>query len=549
MTTTTFFYDGQIRRYLLQIVRLLSNFAVRYSDGTLVRVPVMYGDQDRQVASIINQNSENTVQSAPRIAVYLSDIELDINRLSDASFVGKVNIRERNWNPEGGDDGQGAYENFQGNSYTVERLMPTPYKLTVKVDIWASSIDQKLQIFEQLLMLFNPSLEIQTTDNYVDWTSLTVVDLTNVAFSSRTVPVGTTDQIDIATLTLMTPIYISPPAKVKRLGVVTNIISNVFTKQSDEYGNYAQGLGVDPQASDIAPVNFAFSVVDASAKYSIEVTNAIVNGQTTGTAKILGFENEYPSWLNIINRAGGKYNPGLSRIYLKQKNGSNVVGYFTISPLDEVEISINWDEDTYPNNTSIDSLYRSSLTTFDAVINPKKTGPRDPRLPNLVAGSRYLIVDNIGGGIRETFEADSRLQRINTNILSRTVNDHRVFVNNIEVGSTSLRIPDNLENGNYYILLDEPVEIGDEIRYELYVNEDGPDAWKNLDGTDFIAEENDIIEWDGSRWNVVFSAGESRDQIVYLTNIFTGTQYAWNGAVWSKSFEGIYRVGEWRLEL
>lgn len=544
MSTTTFFYDGQIRRYLLQIVRLLSNFAVRYSDGTLVRVPVMYGDIDRQAASIINQNSENAVQSSPRIAVYLNDIELDVNRLSDATYVGKVNIRERAIDPD-----TGQYQNFQGNSYTVERLMPTPYKLTVKVDIWASSIDQKLQIFEQLLMLFNPSLEIQTTDNYVDWTSLTVVDLVSVDFSSRTVPVGTTDQIDIATLTLATPIYISPPAKVKRLGVVTSIISNIFTQQSDEYGNYAQGLGVDPQGSDIAPVKFAFSVVDASANYSIEVTNAIVNGQTTGTAKILGFENEYPSWLNIISRAGGKYNPGLSRIYLQQKNGSNVVGYFTINPLDEVEISINWDPDTYPSNTSIESIHRASTTTFDAVINPKKTGPNDPRLPTLAAGSRYLIIDNIGGGIRDTFIADTKIQRFNTHVLARRVNDHRVFVNGEEVGSTSIRVPDNLETGNYYILFDVPVEIGDEVRYELYLNEDGPDAWKNLDGSDFIAESNDIIEWDGERWNVVFSSEESKDQMVYLTNIFTGTQYVWNGALWGKSFEGVYRVGEWRLEL
>ena len=54
-----YFYDGQIRRYLTQTIRVLSNFTVRYGDGTLVRVPVMYGDPDRQAASIIRQNSEN----------------------------------------------------------------------------------------------------------------------------------------------------------------------------------------------------------------------------------------------------------------------------------------------------------------------------------------------------------------------------------------------------------------------------------------------------------------------------------------------------------
>ena len=40
------FYDGQIRRYLAQTIRVLSNFTVKYGDGTLVRVPVMYGDSD-----------------------------------------------------------------------------------------------------------------------------------------------------------------------------------------------------------------------------------------------------------------------------------------------------------------------------------------------------------------------------------------------------------------------------------------------------------------------------------------------------------------------
>ena len=58
-----FFYDGQIRRYLTQTIRVLSNFVVKYGDGTLVRVPVMYGDADRQVGSIISQNSATFLRS------------------------------------------------------------------------------------------------------------------------------------------------------------------------------------------------------------------------------------------------------------------------------------------------------------------------------------------------------------------------------------------------------------------------------------------------------------------------------------------------------
>ena len=547
--TTTYFYDGQIRRYLLQIIRLLSNFAIRYSDGTLVQVPVMYADPDRQSSHILAQNSENIVQSSPRISVYFSDISLDMNRISDSSFISKVHIRERSWNPSGGDFGEGAYENFQGDSFTVERLMPTPYRLTVKVDIWTANTDQKLQLLEQMLMLFNPSLEIQTSDNFLDWTSLSVVDLESVVYSSKTIPAGTTDAIDVATLTLGTPIYISPPAKVKKLGIVTSIISNIFSQTGQPYGNYAQGLGTDPQSSDTSPSNFLGKLVETSANYDIEISSVTISGEIKGTAKLLGFEGKYPRWENIITRSGRPYTPGLSRICLTQRSGNVIVGYFNIDELSDVEMSIDWDVDTYPSNTAIPSNFRSSLTTFDAIIDPKKTGPRDPKLPQLVAGSRYLIVDSIGGGVRYEFIADSKIQKINTNILYSKVNDHKIFVNGVEVLSGNLRIPGNVETGNYYITLDTPVDAGSIINYEIYVNEDGPDAWKNSDGTDFIAEENDIIEWDGSSWKVVFDAGSHSDQILYLTNIFTGTQYLWNGVGWAKSFEGVYRQGEWRLEL
>ena len=35
----------------------------------------------------------------------------------------------------------------------------------------------------------------------------------------------------------------------------------------------------------------------------------------------------------------------------------------------------------------------------------------------------------------------------------------------------------------------------------------------------------------------------------YITNAYTGIQYKWDGNSWSKSFEGIYHNGDWRLIL
>jgi hypothetical protein len=219
------FYDGQIRRYITQMVRLMSNFSYKDGKGNLTQIPVMYGDLTRQVANIIRDNSENKIPSAPRMAVYITGLAMDMARLADSSYINKVNIREQAYDSDGKE-----YLNKEGKNYTVERLMPTPYTLTVNVDIWSTNTDQKLQILEQILMLFNPSLEIQTTDNYIDWTSLSVVNLETLTFSSRSVPVGVDSEIDVATMTFNTPIYISPPVKVKRLGVITQVVQSIFNE-------------------------------------------------------------------------------------------------------------------------------------------------------------------------------------------------------------------------------------------------------------------------------------------------------------------------------
>src|SRR6056300_1135430 len=222
------FYDGQIRRYTTQMMRILSNFPVKDGKGNTKDVPVTYGDLTRQVANIIRENSENKLPSAPRIAVYVTGLELDRDRLTDATYTRSVNIRERAWDEENQE-----YLNYQGKNYTVERLIPTPYIMRINADIWASNTDQKLQILEQILVLFNPSLEIQTTDNYIDWTSLTVVNLDATSLTSRSIPAGIDSDIDVCTMTFSVPIYITPPAKVKKLGVVKSIIANIFTESGD----------------------------------------------------------------------------------------------------------------------------------------------------------------------------------------------------------------------------------------------------------------------------------------------------------------------------
>ena len=89
------------------------------------------------------------------------------------------------------------------------------------------STNTNLQILEQILYLFNPDFEIQKSDNYIDWTSLSYVELTGITFSSRSIPVGADTEIDVATMTFSMPIWLSPPVKVKKLGVIQKIIMSI----------------------------------------------------------------------------------------------------------------------------------------------------------------------------------------------------------------------------------------------------------------------------------------------------------------------------------
>ena len=73
MANMDYFYDAQLRRYLLQFMRIFSEFKVSEGKRNGVtyfnKTPVRYADMQRMVAHIIKQGSENMVNSTPFMAV------------------------------------------------------------------------------------------------------------------------------------------------------------------------------------------------------------------------------------------------------------------------------------------------------------------------------------------------------------------------------------------------------------------------------------------------------------------------------------------------
>jgi hypothetical protein len=361
-----------------------------------------------------------------------------------------MQVRQRTYNPA-----NQQYETTQGQAFTIERIMPVPYTLRITVDFWTTNYNQKLEIFEQLSTLFNPSLEIQSTDNFIDWTSLTVVYQDGITFSSRQIPQGTGNPIDILSWKFYMPIWLSTSAKLKKMGVIQKIIASIFKGHAlTDIQNDDLLLGtrqkITPYGYKVLLLNNTLQLVPANQTF--QPPNENLSLPTPPNTSLY--------WSSLLNTYGA-YQPGISQIWLQNPYmDTEIVGTIVIDPLDDRILIYNIDPDTLPQNT---------LDPVDAVINPLTSGP-GAGLPPAILGRRYLIVDNMGG---------------------------------------NAIIP----------------------------------AWGTV-----VAEANDIIQYNGTNWEVVFDASAATS-IEYVTNLTTNVQYRYvpDQGVWMKSYEGWYEAGDYSV--
>jgi len=378
-----FFYDEQIRRFLLQFTRIFSGFEVEYGrndEGVkgLYRVPVRYGDATRQAQTIIQQNSANSLPSTPMMSFYVSQLTYARDRVQEPYFVEKKSLRQRVW-----DDAAGTYDTTQANAFTIERLMPVPYNLEVTLDIWTSNTNQKFQILEQVLTLFNPALEIQSTDNFLDWTSLSVVELIGTNWSSKTIPLGTEDPIDVSTLRFTMPIWISSPAKVKKLGVVQKIIASMYDAEGDYNEAILNNDLLLGTRQKITPYDYQVLLIGNQ----LQVLEEQAVGEEVGSITPPTSQPSNLLWHTVIDLYGELTN-GISQVRLTNPyNEDNViVGTVAYHPNDDRFLLFTVDEDTIPTNT---------LSAITAIVDPQRKGP-GAGLPAAADGQRYLFINDTG---------------------------------------------------------------------------------------------------------------------------------------------------------
>jgi hypothetical protein len=376
-----FFYDNQIRRFLIQFAKIFSNWQVTRGkdpngNDILVRVPIMYGDSSRQASTIIANNSASNLPSAPLITYYISGLEYNQKWTQDPTFVDKVNVRQRAYNPD-----TGQYETTQGQAFTVERLMPVPYNLRITVDFWTTNYQQKLELIEQLGTLFNPSLEIQSTDNFIDWTSLSVVYQDGLTFSSRTIPQGTSNPIDVMSWKFYMPIWLSTAAKLKKMGVIEKVIASIYKGTAlQDIQNDDLLLGtrqkITPYGYKVLLIGNRLQLLPADETFF--PSNIDLNYPTPPETNLY--------WSSLLN-VYGTVRPGISQIWLQNEfMDTEIVGTIVPDPTDDRLLIYSIDPDTLPQNT---------LAPVNSVVNPITSGP-NAGLPGPINGVRYLLVDNVG---------------------------------------------------------------------------------------------------------------------------------------------------------
>ena len=481
MANLDYWYDAQLRRYLTQFMRIFGDFKVaegkRDSSTFYNKVPVRYADMSRMVAHILRKGSENMVNSTPFIACSINSLLIARDRAQDPMLVSKVQVAERQY-----DSGSSEYEtgsggqSFPGNLYSTDRYMPVPYNLTMQVDIWSGNTDQKLQIMEQILVLFNPSIQLQSSTNPLDWTSIFEVELTDINWSNRSVPAGVDETIDVATLTFTLPIWISPPAKVKRQKIINTIITNIYDTSSvsdmgydEDIYDFFRTLESDFELHTVSPNNYFLQIAGTEA-------TLFKTGPTEGTSYDDGTTTK-ANWNDLLESISQQGASGtlsnasvtMSDIPLTtgstlQLNLSNdidsvtslVSGFVARNSIDPAKLVFTVDNDTLPTAT---------LSNITKIIDPTSSYPGDGTLDAATNGQRYLLTAEISGS-----------------------------------------------------------------------------QWG------ISADVNDIVEYNGSAWTVVFNASAVTD-LHYVTNTYTGKQYKWQSETWTSTYEGTYNPGFWKINI
>ena len=543
-----YWYNQQLRQYRLQVIRAFSNFSVSIGvndDGTpkLRRVPCRWGDASRLAETITNANSENKLPTAPFISVYMTGMSLAPNRRAAPSLVSTQNVIEREYDGE-----QSKYLGTQGNRYTVQRYMPVPFDITFNVDFWTSNLQQKEELLEQTQVLYNGMIDIQTSNNPLDWTAITTLEPTNITWSSRSIPIGTDNPIDVCTVEYRVPIFINPPAKVQMQKIIQQVVTNIRDGNLEDGGEWTSD---NLLAQSITTPQNAWIEIFVASDHLYEISLQSLGGDKTDSK-------------SLPTRAQGTPNPTLVPGTAFRFNGHHI---------------------TVPNTSIDDLIAQIRAQTQDTNLNAVYTLSRQIEFWNM--SGEDIVLENILGTPVENMGLSPTTYRGGTLAWWRLFDNYGALrpYNIYNSSATQLRLlaSSDLDARDADIVgyvqphptnqnliqwipdyttfptprLDDITAVIDPTRtfpgngltepkfaqryLLLDTIADSSAAWGQV-----VAEPNDIIEWNGAQWVRAFDSG-AVTSTQYVLNRYSHKWYKWDGAEWSIWPPRHLGPGTWRL--
>ena len=230
-----YFYNSQFKRSFVQFMAIFSGLKVSIgknnnnSASDFISVPIVYGSRDRVVSYIFQEQTQNKMLRLPAMSATMTSVRLARDRLGGQNQVRKdVKLRRG-----------GSIPNDL-NQHSM--LKPVPYEVTMELSINTSNTDNQLQMLEQILLLFNPSLQIQVSDAFGDQTAIMEVELQDITLDEN-FPAGNDNRIISSMLTFTYIMHLSGPVDLR-----DEIIKEIKVRfgQIDESGSGVNTSTIDP---------------------------------------------------------------------------------------------------------------------------------------------------------------------------------------------------------------------------------------------------------------------------------------------------------------
>ena len=317
---------------------------------------------DKSALNLINNNTDTVIESSPKMVLTISELRLNNNLISGSPYHEYISdFNEKKFNED-----LGNYEYELGNSQEIKRLNPLPIGIVFKLYILTTMQTHKFQLFEQIRMLFSPTLELQTSENPLDWSRVTAITLTGVNYSSKGTSNLDSSQLDAMDLTFEINTNLDAPALISYNTLVENIITEIGEGNVVE-DTLSWGEG-DSIRTVHTPTNNYITVTD----------NNILTLQPN---------KNITNWYQLLKYYGINYNTNKENVYVhclitydidKKKS---IYGPIKINERDSTQAFWNFNQELLPSE---------NLQPIDAIINPHDYKPSN------INGERYLLDESIG---------------------------------------------------------------------------------------------------------------------------------------------------------